>query len=419
MRTTRRKFVSAASLCGLALTGRQLLSLELSPSCLPSLPEMSGLGGKSADEPGAPITVAAYYFGNFHPGDARNEKLKGKGWSEWELVKAAKPQFPGHQQPKTPLWGYVDESDPQVMARKIAAAADNHIDTFIFDWYYYDDGPFLQAALDQGFLKAPNCDRLKFALIWANHDWVDIHPYRRPAAPKLLFPGKVTPQTFDKVCDQVIEHYFSHKSYWRVDGKPYFSFYELTNLLAGFGTVETTRDALEKFRTKAVSAGFPGLHLNAVVWGKPILPLEKALTDPAKLVQDLGFDSVTSYVWIHHAKLPTQQTDYNAVRDQYFAYWTKAEAMFKAPYIPNVTVGWDGTPRLYQDMGFGNIISGNTPERFREALLQTKRRLLAEKDGLRILNINAWNEWTEGSYLEPDTVHGMKYLEAIRDVFGP
>jgi len=156
-----------------------------------------------------------------------------------------------------------------------------------------------------------------------------------------------------------------------------------------------------------------------VVWGKPILPLEKALTDPAKLVQDLGFDSVTSYVWIHHAKLPTQQTDYNAVRDQYFAYWTKAEAMFKAPYIPNVTVGWDGTPRLYQDMGFGNIISGNTPERFREALLQTKRRLLAEKDGLRILNINAWNEWTEGSYLEPDTVHGMKYLEAIRDVFGP
>ena len=37
----------------------------------------------------------------------------------------------------------------------------------------------------------------------------------------------------------------------------------------------------------------------------------------------------------------------------------------------------------------------------------------------RILTINAWNEWTEGSYLEPDTVHGMRYLEAIRKVFGP
>jgi hypothetical protein len=36
----------------------------------------------------------------------------------------------------------------------------------------------------------------------------------------------------------------------------------------------------------------------------------------------------------------------------------------------------------------------------------------------KILTINAWNEWTEGSYLEPDTVYGMGYLEAIRDVFG-
>jgi hypothetical protein len=47
-----------------------------------------------------------------------------------------------------------------------------------------------------------------------------------------------------------------------------------------------------------------------------------------------------------------------------------------------------------------------------------KQRLLARKDGPHILNINCWNEWTEGSYREPDTVHGLKYLEAIRDVFG-
>ena len=52
------------------------------------------------------ITVASYYFGQYHPNDPRNEKTKGKGWTEWELVKAAKPRFPGHQQPKVPLWGY-------------------------------------------------------------------------------------------------------------------------------------------------------------------------------------------------------------------------------------------------------------------------------------------------------------------------
>src|SRR5436305_863633 len=111
------------------------------------------------------ITVAVYYFGNYHPNDPRNERIKGQGWSEWDLVKATRPLFPGHQQPKVPAWGYQDESDPKVMGQKIAAAADHGIDAFIFDWYYYNDGPFLQRPLDEGFIKAHNNDRLKFALM--------------------------------------------------------------------------------------------------------------------------------------------------------------------------------------------------------------------------------------------------------------
>ena len=66
---------------------------------------------------------------------------------------------------------------------------------------------------------------------------------------------------------------------------------------------------------------------------------------------------------------------------------------------------------------YSGILCDNTPENFRAALQMTKDRLLADPDGPRILNINCWNEWTEGSYLEPDSVHGMKYLEAVRDVF--
>jgi lysophospholipase L1-like esterase len=371
------------------------------------------------------ITLASYYFGNYHPGDARNTKLKGKDWSEWELVKAARPRFPGHQQPKVPLWGYADESDPQVMAAKIDAAADHGLDAFIFDWYYYDDGPFLERPIDEGFLKATNNHRLKFGLMWANHDWIEIHPYKRGTPQQVLFPGRVTPATFDKICDHVIKAYFLHPSYWRIEGRPYFSFYELSKLLESFGSVEATRAALEKFRGKARAAGLPGLHLNAVVWGQPILPGEKKAADPARLVHDLGFDSVTSYVWIHHVPLPKLQTDYNEVRDRYLAYWEKAEKMFDVPYFPNVTMGWDSSPRTHQEDEFGNFgypftftIGGNTPERFRDALEKTKRRLMARPNGPRILNINCWNEWTEGSYLEPDRVHGMKYLEAVREVFG-
>ena len=143
------------------------------------------------------------------------------------------------------------------------------------------------------------------------------------------------------------------------------------------------------------------------------------------MIKDLGFDSVTSYVWIHHVPLPQLQTDYNEVRDAYFRYWSEAERKFSVPYFPNVTMGWDSSPRAHQDDQFGNFgypfmntIGCNTPERFQEALAMTKRRLLSKPGGPRILNINCWNEWTEGSYLEPDTVHGLKYLEAVRAVFG-
>jgi Glycosyltransferase WbsX len=119
--------------------------------------------------------LAAYYFGNYHL-DHRNETQHGPGWTEWRLVEAARPRFEGHIQPKVPLWGYEDESNPAVFQRKIKAASDSGLSAFIFDWYWYDDGPFLQAALEKGYLGASNREQLKFAIMWANHDWFDIHP---------------------------------------------------------------------------------------------------------------------------------------------------------------------------------------------------------------------------------------------------
>src|SRR5690606_25826917 len=128
--------------------------------------------------------------------------------------------------------------------------------------------------------------------------------------------------------------------------------------------------------------GLPGLHLNAVVWGRPILPGENTPTDIEKVVHDLGFDSATSYIWIHHVSLDEQQTDYNSVRDRYFAYWDKADENYDVPYIPNVTMGWDSSPRTNQNDEWGNWgypftnnIVNNTPARFRTALQMAKDKL--------------------------------------------
>ncbi len=369
--------------------------------------------------------VASYYFPNYHPNDALNRRLdiKEEGWSEWELVKKATPRFPGHHQPHVPLWGYEDESSPQAMARKIDAAADHGIGAFIFDWYWYKNGPYLERPLDEGFLKASNVERLKFSLMWANHDWLELQPYTRGKPPELIFPGKVTQETFDTLAQHCIDKYFKHPSYWKIDGKPYFSIYHLSTLLEGFGSVQKTREALDSFRLRCRKAGLPGLHLNLIVWGQPVLPGEGTRADHATLVQQLGFDSVTSYVWAHHVPFPKMQTDYEYVQEKYLEFWDKAREQFEVPYYPNVTMGWDPSPRTDQSQEYGNFgypftntISGNTPARFEKALRAVKERL-DKSGGPRILNINCWNEWTEGSYLEPDMVHGMQYLEAVKRVF--
>lgn len=377
-------------------------------------------------ETGRP-TVASYYFANYHLGDPRNEAVHGKGWSEWELVKNARPRFPGHVQPNVPAWGYGNEADPKVMAQKIDAAADHGVDAFIFDWYWYDDGPFLERGLDNGFLKAKNNKRVKFGLMWANHDWTDIHPKTLGAPDRLLYPGKIKPETWERLMDEVINHYFKHPSYWKIAGCPYFSVYELYRLVDSFGSLDATRTALDQFRARTRAAGFPDLHLNGVTWGVKILPGEKTVTNVAELAKRLALDSVTSYVWIHHVPLRQfPETSYQSVMDEYFQYAEGVAGTYGVPYYPNVTMGWDSTPRARQEDPLENRgypfmarMSGNTPEAFRTALTRTRDFLAKRPADQRILTINCWNEWTEGSYLEPDTRNGMKYLEAVKAVFPP
>jgi Glycosyltransferase WbsX len=134
-----------------------------------------------------------------------------------------------------------------------------------------------------------------------------------------------------------------------------------------------------------------------------------------------------SYVWVHHVALPSfPTTPYEAVAREAEAHWRRARQEYGLPFHPNVTMGWDSSPRtvqsdVYTNAGypFGPVLAGNTPQRFRTALQQAKAFLDARDGGPKLLSINAWNEWTEGSYLEPDTVHGMAYLEAIQEVFPP
>ena len=369
--------------------------------------------------------IGCYYFPNYHV-DPRNEKLHGPGWTEWELVRHATPRFAGHQQPKFPLWGYGMEDDPAVMARKIEAAADHGIDFFIFDWYYYNDGPFLARAVENGFTQALNSGRMKFCCMWANHDWVNLFPCGRQTGRELLYPGKVTPETFRAMSRVLVERYFPHPSHFAIDGFPYFSIYDLSTFLQNFGSVKATRTAMDEFRSTARAAGFPGVHLNVIACENPVLRGEKVNPNFPELLRELGFDSVTSYVWIHHVPLDQSPLNpYPVAMEKYLEYWDGIAGKYEIPYYPNVTMGWDSSPRFIQSdkwlpvTGYPNmnLIEKNTPENFRIALEKVRARL----DAMRkpsIVTINSWNEWTEGSYLEPDQQHGLAYLEAVKSTFG-
>jgi hypothetical protein len=113
--------------------------------------------------------VAAYVWPSYHP-DERAKIFWPMGIGEWETVMKNKAKFEGYEQPRFPLWGYINEADPYVAEMEINAAADHGVNVFIFDWYWYDGMSFLEGQLNDGYLKAKNNDRVKFYLMWANHD---------------------------------------------------------------------------------------------------------------------------------------------------------------------------------------------------------------------------------------------------------
>ncbi|MBN9391573.1 MAG: glycoside hydrolase family 99-like domain-containing protein [Chloroflexi bacterium] len=371
--------------------------------------------------------VAVYYFPQYHS-DPTNDIWHRPGWTEWELVKAARPRFEGHRQPIIPAWGYFNEADPAWAAKEIDLAADHGITSFIYDWYWYEGKPFLQDGLEKGFMAAPNNQRLKFGLMWANHRWVRIFNNIAHEEPPLLADGAVDRPNFDRMVEYVVKTYFRHPGYFKIDGAPYFSIYELGTFIEGLGGLEAAKAALDHFREYTKAQGFPDLHLNGVTWGFQVLPSEVKVEDPARIVEYLGLNSVGSYVWIHHTDLGTKSfptAPYEEIAEDNYRVWEEYTRTFPVPYMPNVSMGWDASPRTNQEIPFQkapypwtNVIVGNTPAAFEEALRKARDFIDAHDLNPKMLTINAWNEWTEGSYLLPDTDNGTGYLEAIKRVFG-
>jgi len=374
--------------------------------------------------------VLAYYFPHWHA-DERDSRWFRPGFTEWELVRNATPRFPGHRQPRIPTLGHRDETDPRVMDSEVQLARAHGIDGFIFDYYWYDDGPYLQRALDEGFLgRGQDATPMRFALMWANHDLLDLYPLPAPssgAQPRLLRPGGVGLESFEQMTDHVVSAYFAHPDYYTVDGKPFFSIYELGTFVAAIGGVEAAAEALAGLDRKARQAGLPGVHVDAVVWGAGILPNHVTISRPRELLSALPVASASSYTWLHHVDIdahPFPVGDWDRVRAEAFAaYWSYPDDL-ALPFVPNISVGWDNSPRTSPEAVWErNVGYGWTPsfecsvESITLAAAESVKLLAAQPGAPAMVTVNAWNEWTEGSYLLPDTERGTELLEALGAAF--
>jgi len=112
-------------------------------------------------------TLAAYVYNGWHRCDERDEHF-GPGWTEWELLRQARPQFSGHVPPGLPEAGPYDDSDPAVWDARITLARRFGVDVLVPGWFWSRGKTVFADAIRRGFLGSSRRDDIGFAVFWAN-----------------------------------------------------------------------------------------------------------------------------------------------------------------------------------------------------------------------------------------------------------
>jgi hypothetical protein len=380
------------------------------------------------------LTVACFVFPQWHR-SALNDQLYGPGWTEYVQMRGARPWFPGHHQPRTPLLGELDERNPATWERYIDLAVESGIDAFIFDWYWYNGGPALHEALEEGFLRARNRERLRFAAMWTNHPWAIWFPTAGapPAAEWLALwetsglgsyePSFAAPESEEEIwrsITYIMARYFHLPNYWRLNGKPVLPLWDLSLLIHAFGTAGT-HALLAELQAFARKMGHEGVHFHAVCQEPAVLPVLDQLA--AAGVNSCGLYNALAQA-VGGRPDEEELPDYGVVAADVVAkVWPRVDAASSLPCFPNINPGADNAPRVLMRPRPAQpsrakwpgtvIVVDETPVAF-EALVRAALAYLNARPQIQpVVTIGCWNEWTEGHYLLPDTRHGYGMLRAL------
>ncbi|MFM7182113.1 MAG: glycoside hydrolase family 99-like domain-containing protein [Verrucomicrobiales bacterium] len=340
--------------------------------------------------------LIAFYLPQFHT-IPENDAWWGEGFTEWTNVRKAQSLYPGHLQPRIPgELGYYDLNDSTILEKQSAMARQHGIEGFCYHYYYFGKGKRLLEMPVDRLLQNQKPD-FPFCLCWANENWTRTWD---GGDNMILMQQSYLPEDLEGFALSV-SPFFKDPRYIRVDGKPLLVIYNTRS-------IPETKSTLTQLRTIWRNETGLDVHISAALTFGETAPME------------LGVDSAVEFPPhnVRNANLPVDaigfHEEFHGTVWDYHAHVLNsiAEPDRPYPYFPTVVTDWDNTARRGHR---GSLFVNGNPIAYQQWLISSIRRSVrCNKEDSRLVFINAWNEWAEGTYLEPDNERGFSYLQATK-----
>lgn len=343
----------------------------------------------------------AFYLTQYYP-DKHNEKWWGKGSTEWMNVAKAAPQYVGQDQPRMPgELGYYDLRIKENMYRQIELARIFGVYGFCFYYYWFDGERLLELPFNN-FVNDEKID-FPFMICWANEDWTMQWSGSSDTPLVKQTPSVDKYEQFIHSCADL----FNKPNYISVNGKPALIVYRPCN-------VPSPNTVLKYWRHYIHEKIGKDLYIIASIGHKEDYDID---------FLNMGFDAVSEFSPnaqsscmrnINESKEFVCDHFYGEVLDYSDFVTNKRYFECNAPKLYRAACPmWDNTARKKNK---GRILDGATPSLFNQWLKDIVQEARGRKDlDEKFIFLNAWNEWAEGAYMEPDLKHKYGNLEAVKD----